>query len=295
VRRGVTKAPVAYGAFVTVLLGVPLFLVACIFSGQILKVGEISASSYGLLAAAGIIHYVVGRYFNYSALQAIGAARAGPIQALNLPYSVILAALFLDETITLGMAIGIVLILVGPAIMVERRRPPRVVNAFSAENTQAAPAAREEGFQLRQAEGYVFAIIAALGYGSSPVLIRAALEGESGVSLLGGFISYVAAGGLLLASLALPQRRHRVQALRPANVRLFFAPGFFVFLAQLFRFVALSLATVAVVATLLRFAGIFTLALSWYMNRDLERITWQVIAGVLISLVGAILLVVTGD
>jgi drug/metabolite transporter (DMT)-like permease len=152
---------------------------------------------------------------------------------------------------------------------------------------------KEEGFQLRQAEGYLYAIIAAVSYGSSPVLIRSALEGESGVSLLGGFVSYLAAGVLLIVSLALPSRRYLVQALSPANARLFFAPGFFVFLAQVFRFVALSLATVAVVATLLRFTGIFTLAMSWYMNRDLEKITWQVIAGVLISLVGAMLLVVT--
>ena len=295
VRRGVAKAPVAYGAFVTVLLGVPLFFLACVFTGQIFKVADIPASSYGLLAAAGVVHYVLGRYFNYSALQAIGAARAGPIQALNLPYSVILAFLFLGEDITLGMAGGIVLILVGPAIMVERRRKPTVVRAFSAEDSPAAAPAREDGFQLRQAEGYVFAIIAAVGYGTSPVLIRAALEGESGVSLLGGFISYVAAGGLLLASLLLPQRRHLVQALQPATVRLFFPPGFFVFLAQLFRFVALSLATVAVVATLLRFAGIFTLVLSWFMNRDLEKITWQVVVGVLLSVAGAILLVLSSN
>jgi drug/metabolite transporter (DMT)-like permease len=294
VRRGVAKAPVAYGAFVTVLLGVPLFFLACVFSGQIFNVSDIPASSYGLLATAGIIHYVIGRYFNYSALQAIGAARAGPIQALNLPYSVILAFLFLDEDITLGMVLGIVLILIGPAIMVERRKPV-VVRAFSAETPPATETAREDSFQMRQAEGYLFAIIAAVGYGSSPVLIRAALEGESGVSLLGGFVSYLAAGVLLLASLVLPQRRHLVKALEPANVRLFFPPGFFVFLAQLFRFVALSLATVAVVATLLRFAGIFTLVLSWYMNRDLEKITWQVIAGVLLSVAGAILLVLSSN
>jgi drug/metabolite transporter (DMT)-like permease len=308
VRRSVTKAPVAYGAFVTVLMGVPLFFIVCLFTGQIFDASELSASSYGLLAAAGLVHYVIGRYFNYSALQAIGAARAGPIQALGLPYSVIVAAIFLGEEITLGMAAGIVLIMAGPAIMVERRRKTPVVAAalvlerpplaeLASAPITAGPATavpvKEEGFQLRQAEGYLYAIIAAVSYGSSPVLIRSALEGESGVSLLGGFVSYLAAGVLLIVSLALPSRRYLVQALSPANARLFFAPGFFVFLAQVFRFVALSLATVAVVATLLRFTGIFTLAMSWYMNRDLEKITWQVIAGVLISLVGAMLLVVT--
>lgn len=293
VRRGVTRAPVAYGAIVTVLLGVPLFFIACIATGQVFKVSELSASSYGLLASAGIVHYVVGRYFNYAALEAIGAARTGPIHTLGLPYSVLIAFLFLDESITAGMIAGIVLIMIGPVIMVERRQKAPVTTVAGPAVPTPSEHSPQDGFQLRQAEGYLFAIIAAVSYGSSPVLIRSALEGESGVSLLGGLISYIAAAGLLIASFLLPSRRPLLRALEPASVRLFFAPGFFVFMAQLFRFVALSLASVAVVATLLRFTTIFTLAMSWFMNRDLEKITWRVIIGVLISLAGAVILVLS--
>ena len=293
VRRGVTRAPVAYGAIVTVLLGVPLFFIACIATGQVFKVSELSASSYGLLASAGIVHYVVGRYFNYAALEAIGAARTGPIHTLGLPYSVLIAFLFLDESITAGMIAGIVLIMIGPVIMVERRQKAPVTTVAGPAVPTPSEHSPQDGFQLRQAEGYLFAIIAAVSYGSSPVLIRSALEGESGVSLLGGLISYIAAAGLLIASFLLPSRRPLLKALEPASVRLFFAPGFFVFMAQLFRFVALSLASVAVVATLLRFTTIFTLAMSWFMNRDLEKITWRVIIGVLISLAGAVILVLS--
>jgi drug/metabolite transporter (DMT)-like permease len=293
VRRGVTRAPVAYGAIVTVLLGVPLFFIACIATGQVFKVSELSASSYGLLASAGIVHYVVGRYFNYAALEAIGAARTGPIHTLGLPYSVLIAFLFLDESITAGMIAGIVLIMIGPVIMVERRQKAPVASVAGPAVPTPSEHSPQDGFLLRQAEGYLFAIIAAVSYGSSPVLIRSALEGESGVSLLGGLISYIAAAGLLIASFLLPSRRPLLKALEPASVRLFFAPGFFVFMAQLFRFVALSLASVAVVATLLRFTTIFTLAMSWFMNRDLEKITWRVIIGVLISLAGAVILVLS--
>jgi drug/metabolite transporter (DMT)-like permease len=289
VRRGVTRAPVAYGAIVTVLMGVPLFLVACTVTGQIFEVGELSALSYVLLGSAGVIHYVVGRYFNYAAIQAIGAARTGPIHTLGLPYSVVIAFLFLDEGITSGMVAGIVLIMVGPVIMVERRQKAVVATVTD----PIAPAAEPPGFQLRQTEGYVFAIIAAMSYGTSPVLIRSALEGESGVSLLGGLVSYIAASVLLLVSLLLPARRHLAKALEPASIRVFAAPGFFVFMAQLFRFVALSLASVAVVATLLRFTTIFTLVMSWIINRDLEKITSRVVIGVTISLVGAVLLVLS--
>ncbi len=290
VRRGVSRAPVSHAAFVTVMLGVPLFALAALASGQLFRVRELAAGSYGLLCAAGVVHYVAGRYFNYAAIGAIGAARASPVQALSLPYSVLIALLFLDEGATLGMAAGIVLILIGPVLMIERRVTTAAPVAAGRVTTQ-----EHEGFQLRQAEGYAFATLAALSYGSSPVLIRAALAGKSGLSILGGFVSYVAAGSLLVCSLALPARRDLLSSLRPGSVRVFFAAGFFVFLAQMLRFLALSLASVAVVATLLRFGSLFTLGMSWIVNRRLEVITGRAVMGILISLGGAMLLVLTQD
>jgi len=296
-RRGVAVAPPAYGAFATVLMGVPMFALGALFTGQLLNYAELSGKGYLLMAAAGLVHYVVGRYFNYAAVQAIGAARSSPVQSLTLPYSVIVALLLLDEGITTGMAIGMGLILVGPAIMVERQKPRA---AIVAAETVLEPALYGEPlppaptqFELRQAEGYAFALIAAVSYGSSPVLIRAALEDTHGLAIFGGFISYAAAGAFLLVTLALPQRRHMLQALTPRVFRAFFGAGFAVFVAQMLRFIALGMASVAVVATLLRFASIFTLLLSWLFNRDLERITWRLVIGVLLSVGGAVLMVVT--
>jgi drug/metabolite transporter (DMT)-like permease len=289
VRRGVAKAPAAYGAFITVIIGVPLFALASLLTGQIFRVNDLFADEYLMLGAAGIVHYVVGRYANYLAIGAIGAARAGPVQSLTLPYSVLIAFLFLGEEVTAGMAAGIALILIGPALMVERQPARQAV--LAAPEPEAVVTAPPEPFRMRQAEGYVFATIAAVAYGSSPVLIRAALEGSSGLSILGGFVSYVAAATLLLASLLLPSRRALLAAFEPATVRVFFGAGFFVFLAQVLRFVALSMASVAVVAALLRFTSVFTLALSWYFNRELENLTWRVVAGVVVSVVGALLLV----
>jgi drug/metabolite transporter (DMT)-like permease len=296
-RRGVVVAQPSYGAFVTVLMGVPLFALAALFSGQLLDYAELPGKGYLLMAAAGLVHYVVGRYFNYAAVQAIGAARSSPVQSLTLPYSVVVALVLLDEGITTGMAIGMGLILVGPAIMVERQKPraPIVAAETALEPTldgEPLPPAPPQ-FELRQAEGYAFAFIAAISYGSSPVLIRAALEDTHGLAIFGGFISYVAAAGFLLATVVLPPRRHMLQALQPKVVRAFFGAGAFVFLAQMLRFIALGLASVATVATLLRFAGIFTLLFSWLFNRDLERITWRLVLGVVLSVAGAVLMVVT--
>jgi drug/metabolite transporter (DMT)-like permease len=295
-RRGVVVAPPSQGAFATILLGVPLFFVAALVTGELFNYDALSGKGYALLAAAGLVHYVIGRLFNYSAVQAIGATRAGPVQSLTLPYSVIVAYVLLDEGITLGMAIGMALILVGPAIMVERQRPrAQIVAAETALESPLSsdPPPEPPRFELRQAEGYAFALVAAVAYGSSPVLIRAALEDTEDLAVFGGFISYVAAAVFLLATLALPARRHMFNALTPRVFRAYFGAGLFVFFAQVLRFTALGLASVAVVATLLRFAGIFTLLLSWIFNRDLERITWRLVLGVLLSVGGAVLMVLT--
>ena len=269
VRRGVMNATASQGAFITVLMGVPLFAFAALVSGQLFRVSSLSLESYGLLSAAGMIHFVVGRYFNYQAIAAIGAARTGPVQAMQIPYSIFVAMLTLGETVTLWMAVGIVLIMLGPAVMIERKKPAPVAAAVasipepaSESATAAAIAPAVPKIELRQVEGYVCSILSAIAYGSSPILIRAALEGESGLSVLGGLISYTAAAALLIGSLLLPTQRTFVSTLRPATVRVFIGAGVSIFLAQMFRFIALSMASVAVVSTLQRASVVFTLVLS---------------------------------
>ena len=280
-RRGLASASASAGAFVTVMVGVPMFLVAALVTGQLFNAGEVALTTYAQLAAAGIIHFGLGRYCNYRAVSAIGATRTGPVQALTVPYAVLFAFLFLGETVNVLMGIGIALMLVGPAMMVER---PSVRAVRGASDAQPA-------FELRQGEGYLFAALSVGFYGTSPILIRAALAGTADLAVFGGLVAYTAAAGALIATLVVPARRDLIGAMRFGTVRLFLGAGFFVFAAQMFRFIALSLAPVAVITPLMRTGAVFVLGLSWAINRHLEKITWQVVVGILISVGGAVLLV----
>lgn len=273
-RRGMVRASARQGTFVSVLIGVPLFVLAALVSGQLMRVDELSVRAYLFLAAAGVLHFGVGRRCNYRAIGAIGSARSQPIQSMNLPYSVLIAFLFLGERITLQMAGGIGLMMAGLMIALERR-----------------PASPSGAPPLRPAEGYLFAILAALCYGTSPILIRAALEGTPGVSVLGGAVAYFAAGLYVLAGAARRRDREVLRGMDLAGVRLFFGAGFFVFLAQMLRFIALSIAPVAIVSPLQRMTALFTLLLAGTVNRDLEWITPKVVIGVLVSVVGTLVLV----
>jgi len=304
VRRGVVLASASQAAFTTVLMGVPMFLLAALVTGQAFRAGDLPGASYAYLAAGGVINFVVGRQFNYKAINAIGAARAAPFQALTLPYSVLIAFLFLDESVTIGVGAGVALIMIGPAIMVERRaRQSASVTApaptASVPNAGAAPVPAataavpnmQEQFALRQVEGYASAILASVAYGTSPILFRAALEDSTGISIFAGLVSYVAASGVLLMIALVPAQRDLVRALNPSMLRVFFGASFFVFAAQMLRFLALSLAPVAIVTGLERTNSVFTLILSWWFNRRLEFITLRVVIGIVTSVAGALILV----
>ena len=144
---------------------------------------------------------------------------------------------------------------------------------------------------MRLLEGYVFATLAAVMYGTSPILIRAALMDATRTAAIGTFVAYCGASAVLLATLALPKRRALMGAINLQYMRLFGGAGFAVFLAQLLRFFALSLADVSVVNPLQRMANVFTVLLTWIFNRSLETITLRVVIGVLVSFAGSALLV----
>ena len=294
VRRGFADAgaTAAQGAFITVLLGVPFGLAAVLATGQILNFGLISLNGYLLLSGAGIVHFGIGRYCNYRGIAAIGASRAVTVQAVAVPYSILMAVVLLGERPTLLMYLAIALILIGPSLMIERR--PKRPAASSSSSPQGAPAGGGESprVEIRQLEGYVFSLLAALAYGTSPILIRAAVQDGSGTAAIGTFVAYVAASAVLTAGLALPAQRELVHAINFRYMRLFGGAGFSVFLAQLLRFFALSLADVSIVNPLMRTVGVFTLILSYLLNRRLEQITLGVVLGVLVSFGGAVLLII---
>ena len=279
VRRGFADAgaTAAQGAFITVLLGVPFGLVAVVLTGQIFNFDQIPLSGYLLIAASGIVHFGMGRYCNYRSIAAMGASRAVTVQALAVPYSIILAIVLLGERPTLLMYGAIALILVSPLLMVDRRK---------------RPASDASTVEIRMVEGVVFAMLASVGYGTSPILIRAALEDATGVAAIGTFVAYFGASAVLLASLALPAQRHLVGTINFRYMRLFGSAGLSVFLAQLLRFFALALADVTIVDPLMRTVSVFTLVLSYMVNRRLELITLGVVLGVIVSFAGSVLLVV---
>ena len=211
-RRGMMRASASFGLYVTVILGVPLFAVAALVTGQIFDADEITSNGYVLLAGAGILHFLVGRYCGFRAGAAIGANRNQPLLTTSILYSVILAIIVLDESITWAMFGGMALVVVGPMLMIERSRvkgdagvpakpptglpasglpsdPSSTLISGDAVATAAKPDAKPDMPPLKMAEGYFFGLAAAAIYGNTPIMVRAALE-DSELGIMGGLASY---------------------------------------------------------------------------------------------------------
>jgi uncharacterized membrane protein len=152
-----------------------------------------------------------------------------------------------------------------------------------------ADAIKAPKFVPRQAEGYLFALLAAFAYGTTPIMVRTALRHAGPSSaILGGVISYGAATGAIALMLVLSTPlRHNVMALRRDNIPWFVFSGVFVAMAQGFLYSALAVAPIMLVMPLLQLTLVFRIIFAMWLNPEHEVFGWKVIAGSAISILGA--------
>jgi uncharacterized membrane protein len=287
-RRGVLTASVVQALAVTVPLGVPIFLLFALAFGGFATIEGFPAEAIVYLASAGVLHFVWGRYCNYRASKAMGAILAAPIQQSNLLLTLALAIWILGERLTPLRILGIALVVLGPALAYERARG----NAADA----AANGGALKLFQPSYAEGYLFAVLSATGYGVSPILVRLALENrELPASLAGGLISYAAATLAFALILLLPGRWRHVRSLDPGAAKWFAISGVCVCFAQMLRYMALVLAPVSVVTPIQRLSLVFRFYLSRLVNPQHEVFGGRIAAATVVSLLGALSLSVSTE
>jgi uncharacterized membrane protein len=289
---------------------VPLFFIAADATGSLDAVGGFPLKAVLALSAAGILHFVWGRYCNYRAMRAIGTNLAAPVQQINLIFTLAVAIWLLGETLTPLRILGIALILLGPSFTM-REGPaenPRATPAQAAAAAEklavvesaapvAAPAAdAPPAFKPRYAEGYTFAVLSATGYGLSPIFIRLGLEDRGlAASLAGGLVSYVAATVVMAAVLLWPGHLRQALAVRPEAAKWFTFSGFMVCISQMFIYMALAVAPVTVVAPINRLTIVFRLYFSRLLNPQHEVFGGKVIVGTVVSLLGAVVLSLSTD
>jgi drug/metabolite transporter (DMT)-like permease len=296
VRRAVLSGSIVQGMAITVPIGVPLFFIAALVTGNLGAVAGFSPTSVAALSAAGIMHFVWGRYCNYRATRAMGTNLVAPVQQLNLLVTLVIAVWLLGEYLTPLKILGIALILLGPTLTVPHRKPAAGEREVLDEKITPIDAEKPAAFQPKYAEGYTFALLSAAGYGVSPILVRVGLENQGlGVSLAGGLVAYIAATLLFLLVLLWPGQWRHVNTIDREAAKWFTFSGFLVFFSQMFLYMALSIAPVTVVSPINRLSILFRLYFARLLNPQHEVFGGSVIAATIISLLGAVALTVSAD
>ena len=199
--------------------------------------------------------------------------------------------LFLDEVLTPLRLLGIGLIVLGSLAILKTRKARQGGSQAVIEDANSVPR-----FEPKYLQGYIFAALSVLGFGSSSVFVRAALEGSSpGAGLPGGVISYLAATAVIAVTLLGRRRRAHMLAVDARSLRWFSFSGVLVCLSHMFRFMALAIAPVTVVAPLLQTLIIFRVIFGWFLNRSHEDFSFRTLLGIFISLLGAFTLAISAD
>ena len=286
-RRGVVTGTPFQGMAVTIPLGVVCFLAVAIVSGEIFRAGQFPPGAAAWMTGVGLVHFIFGRYCNYRANHEAGVNLTAPVVQLQVIVTLVLAVVVLHEPCTVLQAIGGALILAGSLITQRqpaRRRPASAAGAVPVDAGPSRPV-----FVPRYVAGYVFASLAALGYGSSPILARFALAqtGPAG-GILGGLIAYGAATVVVGILMLWPALRQNATALKRENVRWFVASGVFVAMAQGFFYSAVAVAPILVVAPILQLSLVFRVIFAMWLTPDHEVFGWMVIGGAAISMLGSL-------
>ncbi|HSM42656.1 MAG TPA: EamA family transporter [Afifellaceae bacterium] len=284
VRRGVINATVLQGMAITVPLGVPLFLAFALVIGGFGAMADWPPMAYVWMALAGIAHFVIGRYGNYRATQAIGGTLSTPVQQLSVLVALLLGFLFLGETVNVLNTVGIVLVVFGPMILLRRRKA-------------VSKAGNAKGFEPHYPSGLFWGAVCAIGYGTSPLFIALGL-GESGGAAdgaAGGLVSYLAATAAVGFLVIAAGGRRSVAALDRSAVGWFLLSALFVAVSQMFRYLALAFAPLSVVVPIQRLSVVFRLLFNGLINREHEVFDRWIVVSILFAVVGAIALTADTD
>jgi drug/metabolite transporter (DMT)-like permease len=212
---------------------------------------------------------------------------------LQVLVTLALAVVVLDEPCTALQVMGGIVMLAGSFITQSQQlsAPNAAAKAAEANGPLAtdahAPAVPK--FVPRYAEGYLFALLAAFAYGTTPIMVRTALRHAGPSSaILGGVISYGAATAAIVLMLVIwtPLRRN-VMALKRDNIPWFVYSGVFVAMAQGFLYSAVAVAPIMFVMPLMQLALVFRIIFAMWLNPEHEVFGWKVIAGSAISILGA--------
>jgi drug/metabolite transporter (DMT)-like permease len=284
-RRGVLTGTVMQVMAITVPVGAAAFLTLAIAAGAIPALLSFPPVAGAWMAGQGVVHFLIGRFFNYRANQLVGVNLSAPVVQLQVAVAMLLAVLTMNEPFTALQVVGTILML-GGSFATQRR----------SEKKEAAGMGQSLQFKPRYLAGYLFSSCAAIAYGISPLMVRLAFDAAPQASVIaGGAIAYLAATLAFSLVLLSPKVRRDIHALKRENAPWFLCAAVLVTVSQGFVYASLAIAPLMVVTPILQLSLVFRVFLSWLINREYEVLNASIIVGSIAAIAGSILVSMNTD
>lgn len=232
------------------------------------NLGTVSLEGVIFFAIAGILTGMI-RLLNFKSIEVVGVSVTSSIFATSPVYISIFAVLMLSEILTPENWIGIICI-VASAVLIER--------SLSESKTTSKRISKK---------GLVFALLGALT-GAFALIVRKLGLNIYDKPLLGVAIEY-SISFLLYLILSISFRTMRGSLFSGKGYRLFWKAGVCASLAWVLTFYALAHEKVSIVAPLTQTAPLFVLFFAYLYLRELERISFKLVIGILLVVIGAVL------
>jgi drug/metabolite transporter (DMT)-like permease len=265
--RPLLKSDPVAGNLIGLAVGVVISGALALALGQITLVASLSLLLIALLAVVGLFHFNIARILIYTSMKQIGANQATTLSATQVIWSVVLAVIFLSESLTIPIAVGATMIGLGIIIM------------------RFGQGAKMRGGRAKL--GAETGLLAAAIYGVTPIIIKYALSlfpyfaTATFVAYLFAFLSY-------LPRIRTMGLRDHLATMSGGAIKAYAASGLFLAVAQLARFGALDVAPVVLVAPLLTLYPLFIPLMTWRLARDVEHFQPRTIAGIALCVAGSL-------
>ncbi|MGD9281802.1 MAG: EamA family transporter [Desulfobacterales bacterium] len=266
-KKGIERTNPTSAMLVVTLAGTLILLVITV---PLIQLDHLKSKAFLLFALAGLFSPALVRWLYFISLDRIGPSMSSSILSTGPAFTAIIAFVFLKEKLTVGVAFGIILI-IGGIITFERD-----LNANGK-------------FARRPKKDMIFALLAAIFVGLAIVIRKMGLnvldEPLFGVTV--GFTTSLVFYAMIC--LAFKGMRAAI-SLNFENTLYLAGAGVFLTAGWLTLFHALSYGDAIIVAPLASLHPVLVLGWSHLFLKDMEKITFKTLLGIIIVLVGVLLI-----
>jgi drug/metabolite transporter (DMT)-like permease len=274
IARGARPGAADNGAFVSLLLTTGISGAGWIAAGVVRGFEPVTLRVLLWFAGAGVFTAYIGRVFFYASVQHLGAMRSSTMKRLNPFFAVVLGVAVLGESLTGGMAIGLVLIAASFAVLVAG--PGRVRGGAPGERL---------GRRLLNA-GYAYGPISALGYATGYLLRKMGLA-DAHDAFLGAAVGCLVGAVIFAATAAFrPEYARAVRATFGKPNPWSIAAGVMSSFGQILYFAALNVSPMSRVALISSMEVFVTLFLGMLLLRRRESLTPAVALAAVLGVAG---------